>query len=268
MNQIRLLALICTLFSLNGQAKGGANYSCDPEWDCCFFISNQKEAQEQFDSIDHRKVWLVYLEITDDSNQHGNNKLLILAWTKSKDSPFLTFDNNFEIYSFSMLSEAVKLIKLQAKSVGSNSSSDRLKPSSLLCRRTISKAILRTLTNKKGVVCFGESPSRSCCKYSHEDGECGIIPENRWRWLDGFGYLNFLFVIVGNNLLLLLVYMLPSLPAPRNGIEVTSILDPSPLSLSNILNNCFNNKPVRCFSDAFISCCCRIISQYHNFSYT
>ena len=251
--------LICALLTvLNHQARSEANQSCDKR-SCEFHLNDPEVARQQFTKIDHSKLWLVYFNLTTEKSEaSGSGETEILTWANSSTSPFLSFDSGFEMYSFSMLTQSVIMINMQAKSEGSDPSRDCLKDLLPYCRnRTISKVLLNIVTDAKGVVCFGESPSRRCCESSGGDVKCGIEPRSGWRWID-IDYLSAIVGIAGYFFFPLLLCLLPSLPDSQNGIELTAPQAPSPLSFSNVFVKCFSNKPEHCFRDAFAAFCCRI----------
>ena len=208
-------------------------------------------------------MWLVYFNLTTEKSEaSGSGETEILAWANSSTSPFLSFNSDFEIYSFSMLSNSVTMINIQAKSEGRDPSKDCLKDLSPECRsRAISKVLLGKVTDVKGFVCFGpgfrEPMFWSCCEYSGGDVKCGIEPRRGWRWMD-IRYLAAVVGIAGYFLFPLLLCLLPSWPDIQNGIELTAPQTPSPLSFTNVFVKCFSNKPEHCFRDALVACCCRV----------
>ena len=260
MNQVAVFTLICAVLAANHQAaRAEAGQLCD-KWVCDFYLNDPDATRQQFTKINHNEVWLVYFNLTtEESEASGSGETEILALANSSTSPFLSFNSAFEIYSFAMLSNSVTMINIQAKSEGPDPSRDCLKDLSPYCRnRTISKMLLNKLTDAKGVVCFGEWPSRRCCKNSGGNVKCGIEPRSGWRWVD-IDYLSAVVGIAGYFFFPLLLCLLPSLPDGQNGIELTAPQEPSPLSFTNLFVKCFSNKPEYCFRDAFVTFCCRIV---------
>ena len=258
MNQVVVFTIICALLTVNHRTSAEADQSCD-KWVCDFYLNDPDVAQQQFTKIDHNKVWLVYFNLTTEKAEaSGSGETEILTWANSSTSPFLSFTSGFEIYSFSMLTQSVTMINIRAKSEGPDPSRDCLKDLSPYCRnRTISKVLLNRVTDAKGVVCFGDSPSHRCCEYSGGDVKCDIEPRSGWRWMN-IDYLSAVVGIAGYFLFPLLLWLLPSLPDIQNGIELTAPQAPSPLSFTNVFVKCFSNKPEHCFRDALVACCCRV----------
>ena len=56
----------------------------------------------------------------------------------------------------------------------------------------------------------------------------------------------------------LLLCLLPSPPEPQDGVELTSPLDPSPLSGTNMIVKCLSNQPESCFRDKSARICSRL----------
>ena len=93
-------------------------------------------ARQQFTKSDHNKVWLVYFNLsTGKSESSGSGETEVLTWANSSTSPFLSFDDAFEIYSFAMLTQSVTMINMQATSEGLDPSRDCLKDLSPYCRK-------------------------------------------------------------------------------------------------------------------------------------
>ena len=258
MNQVSLFIFVCALLTVNHQTRAESDQSCD-KWSCEFYLNDPDVARQQFTKSDHNKVWLVYFNLsTGKSESSGSGETEVLTWANSSTSPFLSFDDAFEIYSFAMLTQSVTMINMQATSEGLDPSRDCLKDLPPYCRnRTISKVLLNKVTDARGVVCFGESLSRRCCEYSGGDVKCDIEPRSGWRWID-INYLSAIVGIAGYFFFPLLLCLLPSLPDSQNGIELTAPQEPSPLSFTNVFVKCFSNKQEYCFRDAFVTFCCRI----------
>ena len=229
-------------------------------------LQNPQKAKEEFAKIDKEQVWVIFLQLIDADNasNSGNDRfrkegLQNVVWAYKHSTPFLDFNENFEVLSFTMLSDSVAVLKIPIY----------WEPDACFANLTVAGLLLQNVTENRGAVCFGtrigggvpdeKDNVPSCCEWREETGlECEK-PSSDWKLID-MDHLSMLFVIVIVLSFALLLCSLPSPPEPQDdGVELTSLLDPSPVSLTNAFVRCFSNQPESCLLKTLVRIYSRLV---------